>query len=146
MHPPPPINSTVMLVTAIIGFACNVTNLVALNCACGAEEEDDEDEELVDDEMGEDLNLTISNRNEIYKKKPAAPLSESLSGVYKIRQAHKGLNSSRAHHNENQDEEGLEMEIYSVKTSADELEKRKKVEMFNELAEKKEDEEISPMP
>jgi len=85
MHPPPPINSTVMLVTAIIGFACNVTNLVALNCACGAEEEDDEDEELVDDEMGEDLNLTISNRNEIYKKKPAAPLSESLSGVYKIR-------------------------------------------------------------
>jgi len=38
------------------------------------------------------------------------------------------------------------MEIYSVKTSADELEKRKKVEMFNELAEKKEDEEISPMP
>ena len=46
IEPPPPINSTVMMITAIIGFLCNVTNLVALNCSCGSEEEDDVEEIL----------------------------------------------------------------------------------------------------
>ena len=46
IDPPPPIDANIMLITACIGFACNVTNLVALNCACGTVEEDDENEEV----------------------------------------------------------------------------------------------------
>jgi zinc transporter 2 len=33
--PPDDIDSTVMLVTAIIGFVCNVINYAALNSSCG---------------------------------------------------------------------------------------------------------------
>lgn len=41
--PPPPIDSTVMLITSIIGLACNLTNFAALNCACGNIEAEEDD-------------------------------------------------------------------------------------------------------
>ena len=37
------INADIMIVTACIGFLCNVTNFVALHMSCGKREEDEED-------------------------------------------------------------------------------------------------------
>jgi zinc transporter 2 len=34
--PPKDIDSTIMLITACIGFACNIINFIALNASCGA--------------------------------------------------------------------------------------------------------------
>jgi len=34
-----------MLITACIGFACNVTNFCALNANCGAKSDDEDEEE-----------------------------------------------------------------------------------------------------
>jgi len=44
--PPPDIDADIMLITACIGFLCNVTNFVALNWACKAPEDEDEEEEF----------------------------------------------------------------------------------------------------
>ena len=35
------IDADIMLITACIGFACNLTNFCALNASCGSEEEED---------------------------------------------------------------------------------------------------------
>lgn len=35
-----------MLITACIGFACNLTNFCALNASCGSEEEEDSESQL----------------------------------------------------------------------------------------------------
>lgn len=45
--PPKDIDANVMLITACIGFACNVINFVALNASCGSTP--DEDDESVFD-------------------------------------------------------------------------------------------------
>jgi zinc transporter 2 len=46
LYPPEKqIDADIMLITACIGFLCNVTNFCALNASCGGEKEDDEDNE-----------------------------------------------------------------------------------------------------
>jgi cation diffusion facilitator family transporter len=40
--PPEDINADIMLITACIGFLCNVTNFIALNYACKAPEDDED--------------------------------------------------------------------------------------------------------
>ena len=42
INKPEEIDSTIMLITACIGFACNVINFLALNASCGVEEDDDD--------------------------------------------------------------------------------------------------------
>ena len=93
--PPPPINSTIMLVTAIIGFLCNVTNLVALNCSCGSEDNDENEDILEQSVFHQDdpANMTIMDKETILSnlKVPSAPLSVSLTGIYKVRHGHKSI-------------------------------------------------------
>lgn len=44
LHPPEePIDADLMLITASIGFLCNITNFCALNASCGSSEEEDDD-------------------------------------------------------------------------------------------------------
>jgi zinc transporter 2 len=53
-NPGPDIDPDLMLITACIGFACNVTNFCALNANCGGSKSDDdetEDEPLVRSNM-----------------------------------------------------------------------------------------------
>lgn len=66
-----------MLITACIGFACNVINFCALNADCGASGDDEES----DDELGVSKSLSASQMTK--------SLSESLMAVYKPSQAHK---------------------------------------------------------
>jgi len=45
LYPPEePIDADIMLITACIGFLCNITNFCALNASCGASEEEEDDE------------------------------------------------------------------------------------------------------
>lgn len=70
LHSAPEIDADLMLITAILGFMCNVTNFVALNSACcaGEEEEDDEVDAASKGTMinDEDL-LTLENKSQFAK-------------------------------------------------------------------------------
>ena len=43
--PGPEIDPDIMLITACIGFACNVTNFCALNSNCGSKKDDEDEDE-----------------------------------------------------------------------------------------------------
>jgi len=67
-----------MLITAIVGFLCNVTNFVALNWACKPPEMEDIAEE--DEEVSGNMDLrqssindnwTIDNKSQIIMKGPS---------------------------------------------------------------------------
>jgi len=85
--PPPAIQPDIMLVTSIIGFACNIVNFVALNCACGKEEveEDDETEMQVscNNSHGSVGDLTIEDKENVQKiiQKPSLALAQQLQGI-----------------------------------------------------------------
>jgi len=73
-----------MLITSLIGFACNIVNFVALNCSCGKDsvEEEEDDTEMRNsigdgDVDGNSINdLTIENKENVRKilTKPSAVL------------------------------------------------------------------------
>jgi len=60
--PPPDIDADVMLITSIIGLLCNITNFCALNCACGTEVEQPDDEPFQESEQDD---WTIDEKNEL---------------------------------------------------------------------------------
>jgi len=101
LHAPPEIDANLMLITAILGFLCNVTNFVALNSSCCANEEEDED--LATSKatfINEDDNLTLENKSQLAKiSKTKTYLSESLHAVYRPRQAHKCIHNPKSHQN-----------------------------------------------
>jgi len=70
INPPPEIDSTVMLVTACIGFGCNIINF----CVLEADNKDEVDEESEGD------NPTYSFEEKTYGK-----LGDSLTAVYRPR-------------------------------------------------------------
>jgi zinc transporter 2 len=63
MDPGPAIDPDIMLITACIGFACNVTNFCALNANCGSKRDDSEedDEPLFKSNMSVRSYRSISN-------------------------------------------------------------------------------------
>jgi cation diffusion facilitator family transporter len=75
--PEEPINADIMLITACIGFACNITNFCALNANCGKPEEEEEQGELYKSNMS-------------YKS-----LSNSLMAIYQPSQAHKCIRNEK---------------------------------------------------
>jgi putative flippase GtrA len=91
--PPEDIEADIMLITAIIGFLCNVTNFVALNWACKAPEDDEEDDETDAEnsalrQSSINDNWTIDNKSQIIlkgKKRNVLSLSQSLMGIYQPR-------------------------------------------------------------
>lgn len=85
--PPKDIDANIMLITACIGFACNVTNFVALNWACKAPDDDEEIEDLQRSESIND-NWTLANKS-AYKGLTKMALSQQISSIYQPRQAHK---------------------------------------------------------
>ena len=74
-NPGPDIDADIMLITACIGFACNITNFCALNANCGKADDEDEEEDQL-------YKSNISTRS--YKS-----LSSNLMAVYQPSQAHK---------------------------------------------------------
>jgi Co/Zn/Cd efflux system component len=68
-NPGPDIDPDIMLITACIGFACNVTNFCALNANCGSKSDDTETE----DEPLYKSNLSVRS----YKS-----LSNNLMAIY----------------------------------------------------------------
>ena len=102
--PPPAINADLMLITAVIGFLCNVTNFVALNCACGqVTEEDDEEEEVEHPKQGSTVvndSWTVANKSQVghYRslRRQTTQMSQYMTGVYKPRQAHNCVSVSKA--------------------------------------------------
>ena len=75
LHPPEElIDADIMLITACIGFLCNITNFCALNASCGSSEDDEEEE----NELG------VSQRSNLGRS-----LANSLMAVYQPHQAHK---------------------------------------------------------
>jgi hypothetical protein len=99
-----------MLITAIIGFLCNITNFVALNWACKPPESDeieDEEEEGVSTALRQSSindNWTIDNKSQIILRGPnknVMSLSQTLTSIYKPRQAHRCIrekSTQRSHH------------------------------------------------
>jgi cation diffusion facilitator family transporter len=80
-NPGPPIDPDIMLITACIGFACNLTNFCALNASCGKAEEEEE-------EGGDIYKSNLTARS--YKS-----LSRSLMAVYQPHQAHKCIRNEK---------------------------------------------------
>jgi cation diffusion facilitator family transporter len=84
----PDIDANLMLITACIGFSCNVINLVALNAECGSKEESDDEDDSEDEEsaLGESKAPSaiskISNHSIVSRS-----LHSSLMAVYKPRQS-----------------------------------------------------------
>jgi Co/Zn/Cd efflux system component len=75
LYPPEEkIDADIMLITACIGFLCNITNFCALNASCGSS----------DDDENEKSELNISQKSNIGRS-----LAESLMSVYQPSQAHK---------------------------------------------------------
>ena len=77
----PEINANIMLITACIGFSCNVINLAALNADCGKQEESEEDDSSDDEESQQVTDIGLSR---ITKKSTVSrSLHSSLKAVYK---------------------------------------------------------------
>jgi Co/Zn/Cd efflux system component len=73
LTPPGDIDADLMLITSIIGFLCNITNFVALNCACGHTELEDEEDDNNDKSSFHQSDFwTIDNKTHIRQqiKKP----------------------------------------------------------------------------
>lgn len=79
------IDSTVMLITACIGFSCNVINICALNADCGGDDEEEEEES----EESESEASSIGGRSNFSKASVTSrSLHGSLMGVYKPKSAY----------------------------------------------------------
>ena len=81
----PEINSNIMLITACIGFACNIINFCALNADFGEASGDDESESDVESHYSSRTAKSLASRS----------LHESLMAVYKPSQAHKGAKTKQ---------------------------------------------------
>jgi Co/Zn/Cd efflux system component len=76
-QPPNDINADLMLITACIGFACNLLNFFALNAGCGGDHADAAEEDI-DDSVSSNAGTFIrSNMN-----KSIGALSEHLMAIY----------------------------------------------------------------
>ena len=124
--PPNDIEPNIMLITAIIGFICNVVNFVALNCGCGETPGDDEEEsDLEDLEYGQSNNLDSTINDSLEKSgrsiKSKYSLADSLSAVYKPRQFHNCIRAIRKTSNVSKDDFNDSQKTNSLKREAERL-------------------------
>ena len=79
------IDANVMLITACIGFSCNVINICALNADCGGDDDDDEsDEDVSENSSAMEIRSNISRASSVTSRS----LRGSLLGVYKPKSAY----------------------------------------------------------
>jgi Co/Zn/Cd efflux system component len=95
----PDIDARLMLITACFGLACNLLNLLALNCFCNPDAEDDEDfedEEISSVESGKNTKHgkgpaggeeKLASEKRMGSEKSKTSLAGSLKGVYRPRHA-----------------------------------------------------------
>ena len=84
------IDADVMIITACIGFGCNIINFVALNMSCGSVPEEDDTDSVEHSRYSDNLHHSVS---------------EQLMSVYLPHQAHKCIRAQSTHGSNIDDDE-----------------------------------------
>lgn len=107
------IDANVMLITACIGFSCNVINICALNADCGGDdEEEEESEESESDEESFDVRSNFSKASVTSRS-----LHGSLMGVYKPKSAYACAKLQKVKHTIKEENEDSDDDIEEDKKS-----------------------------